>query len=86
MNNIKKIIIIVLVNLLLAVMGYYFYNYMVDEYKIFVSRNKLRLTVVSLEEANAIVHGGGVDEVMNSLVTTFREDLSNARASFLDQS
>ena len=86
MNTPKKIILVVLVNALMITMGIYFYNYMVDEYKIFVEKNKLRVTVLSLEEANAVVYGGGADSVISGLVSGFREDLNAVRSDIFNES
>lgn len=86
MNNTKKIILIVLINALMITMGIYYHNYMIDAYKIFIERNKLRVTTLGLEEANVVIYGEGTRAVQTGLVSKLQEELGNARASFLDQS
>lgn len=76
----------VLINSLLITMSIYYYNYMSDEYRIFVSKNKLRVTTLTLEEANAVIYGDGADSVISGQLSTFRENINNVRASFLDGS
>ena len=83
MNNTKKIILIVLINMLMITMGVWYYKYMVDEYKKFIEKTKLRITTLGLEEASAVIYGDGVSSILEGSVTGFREDINAVRASFL---
>jgi len=83
MNNTKKFILIVLINVLMISMGIYYHNYMVDEYKIFIERNKLRVTTLGLEEANVVIYGAGAKAVQEGIVNKLKVGIDNAKASFL---
>lgn len=86
MDTPKKIILVVLVNALMITMGIYYNNYMVREYKKFVERNKLRVTILSLEEAGAVVYGGDARSVIDGLVTSYKEDLNAIKSDIFNQS
>lgn len=86
MNNIKKIILLVLINSLMITMGIYYNNYMVDEYKIFIERNKLQVTTLGLEEASVVIHGDGVSAVQKGLISGLQERISEARQDFVSSS
>lgn len=79
MNNIKKIILILLINGLLITMGIYYYKYMVIEYKKFIEKNKVFINVLGLEEANVVKFGDGAEAVNNSIVVGLRNTLDQAR-------
>ena len=86
MNTPQKIILVILVNALMITMGIYYNNYMVREYKKFVERNKLRVTILSLEEASAVVYGDGSRSVVDGLVTSYREDLNAIKSDIFNES
>ncbi len=79
MNNTKKIILIVLINVLMITMGIYYNNYMVDEYKIFIERNKLQITTLGLEEANVVIHGAGAKAVTAGNISTLKQIIEDAK-------
>ena len=86
MNNTKKIILIILINALMITMGIFYHNYMVDEYKIFIERNKLRVTTLGLEEASVVMHGAGAEAIESGIVTKLQRNFAAARASLSSQS
>lgn len=86
MNNIKKIILLVLINALMITMGIYYHNYMVDEYKIFIERNKLQVTTLGLEEASVVIYGDGVSAVQRGTISGLQERIGDARQSFFSGS
>ena len=76
MNLIKKIILLLLINVLLFTMAYYYYRYMVDAYEIYTEKVKsnIQIRMLGFEEAVAVKFGDNV--TFNSLVTSFKEGKS----------
>ena len=67
MEFIKKIILIIAINILFLAMSYYLYNYMVIEYDNYVLNNKIYLTILGSDEASVILGGGDIDDILNDI-------------------
>jgi hypothetical protein len=81
MDNNKKIILIIIINILLITMGIYYYKYMSSEYKIFINKNKLRITTLGVEEAAAVLNDGSAGTIYQEIVTSLSDDISSLKNS-----
>jgi hypothetical protein len=69
MEFVKKIILVILVNILFAAMSIYLYNYLVIEYDNYVLENIIILDVLGADEASMIHGGGDIDDLTSRLKT-----------------
>ena len=67
MELVKKIILVILVNILFIAMSTYLYKYLVIEYKNYVLENKIYLDILSADQAFMINDGGGLDDLVSEL-------------------
>ena len=67
MKLVKKIILVILVNILFMAMSTFLYKYLAIEYKNYVLENKIYLDVLSADQAFIINDGGGLDSLTAEL-------------------
>tara|TARA_A100001015_G_C14942220_1_gene693064 strand:+ start:1229 stop:1462 length:234 start_codon:yes stop_codon:yes gene_type:complete len=77
MEPIKKIILIIAINILFLAMSFYLYQYMVIEYDNYVLLNKVYLDVLGADEAAAVMGGGSIDSLLDEIRYT-RDNLSGS--------
>ena len=76
MNLPKKLILLVVINLLLFTMAYYYYNYMVDEYKIYIDYIKSNIVIDTLGFEEALAVKFGSNKSFNSIFTGFQNRIN----------
>ena len=84
MNLTKKLILLLLINILLFTMAYYYYSYMVDAYKLYIEsvKSSIQIRILGLDEALAVTFGDG-NTTFNSIVTSYektKSDLSDVQS------